>query len=646
MQHRALVLVSCLALFGPVAACGDDTTEAEPPPRVPCEPGPATLAPAPVALALADSCGDRVALLPRVRVGGVWHGAGEDGPCALAADAVSCPAGSVGQVRVRLLGSVATVELEAALAADVEALGLTGALELEGATGWLSNGFQSWSQSGVVALGEPVSDAEVAQALAARGDDEVLREGHELSWQYTFVGAALPDGAPGATFFAGATSAARWKPWARAYRGAGLVVELTSGGAGEHVPVAAGQILAGEPFLLALGDGLEMAFAGWADALATRRATSAPPAEAGWNSWYELWDGVDETGVRANAALARALLEPRLAPGTPLRIVVDDGWEAAWGDWTPNAKFPSGLDGLAADLAADGFELGVWLAPLLAGAQSQVYAAHPDWFLPDATYKHPKHGTMHVLDVTNVDAAAHLSSVIGTIVGWGYGLLKIDFLFAGAFEGTRAEPVTGMQAYARALELVRAAAGESTILLAVGAPGVASFPHVDAWRVGADIAFENTGAAWPFLPSQARSIAAHWALCRATLCDADPVLLRTLPREEVETGGHIVALGGGALFLSDDLRVLPAERTTWGLDDERIGRALGGAPSTPLDPFPAVPPPTLTNVVVDIVTQKTTQLVPTRWRAPSGAGFALNVSDAPIVVGGVDVPAHAVRPLP
>ena len=639
VAHAALLSMASLACAG---CSGRDETE---PTRVPCEPGAPLLGSNGVALA--DSCGDAVALLPRVRVAGAWHGAGADGSCTLAAAALSCPAGKAGTVSVRLDDATSTVELVAGEATYVEALGLVGTLSLAGANAWLSNGWQSWSQSGVVALGAPASDATLDAASRARGDDEVLREGHELSWQYTFVGAALPDGSPGASFFAGATSAARFKPWARAYLVDGTIgVELTSGGSGESVAVAAGDAVAGEPFELALGDGLEAMLARYAEAVPTRRSAVAPAAEAGWNSWYELWDGVDETAVRQNAALAVEILLPRLPAQTTLRIVVDDGWQVAWGDWTPNAKFPSGLDGLAADLGSDGFAAGVWLAPLLAAPDSQVYTDHPDWFLAGATYAHPKHGALRVLDVTNPAAAAHLASVIGTIVGWGYGLLKIDFLFAGTFEAPRYERATGMEAYALALDIIRTAAGEDTLLVAVGAPGVPSFGYVDAWRVGADIAFENTGAAWPFVPNQARSLAARWPLCRLTLCDADPVILRTLDREEIETGAHVVALAGGALFLSDDLRVLPDERRSWGLDSDRVARALGAEPTVPLDPFPPVPPQTLTNVVVDLVTQKTTELVPTRWRTPSGARLGVNVSDAPVDIEGVGVPAHAVRGLP
>ena len=103
------------------------------------------------------------------------------------------------------------------------------------------------------------------------------------------------------------------------------------------------------------------------------RAQHPVPAEAGWNSWYELWDSVDSDAVSANATLAAAAWSGRLPAGAPpLRIVVDDGWQVAWGEWQPNAKFPGGLDGLAATLKADGFEVGVWLAPLLVDGDSAL----------------------------------------------------------------------------------------------------------------------------------------------------------------------------------------------------------------------------------------------------------------------------------
>ena len=594
------------------------------------------------AVVVGAGCADAASLRPRARLAGVWRGGGSDGACSGDGTVVRCPAGDAGAVEavVDTAGRV-RARFVAARAVVLEGLSLDGASALAGATARLSNGFQSWSQAGVVALAPPLSGADLDAALASRGDAEVLRDGTGPSWSYGFVGGGER------ALFAGALTAARWKPWVDATRGEGGAVglRLGCGGAGEQVAVAAGATVEGEPFAVEIGPDLAGAERRWAAALATHRAVGAR-GEVGWNSWYELWDGVSEADVRANAPLARAMLEADGHPaGAGLRIVVDDGWEKAWGDWEPNDKFPSGLDGLARDLGADGDTLGVWLAPLLAAESSAVYTAHPDWFVGGVVYQHTKNGRMHVLDVTNAEAAEHLSTVIGQIARWGYGLLKIDFLFAGTWEGQRALDVTGMDAYARALAIIRSSAGDAVRLVAVGAPDVATLPWVDGWRVGADIALELGGPRWPYVANQARSVAARWPLCAAVLCDADPVLLRGLARDEVESGGWVAALAGGAMFLSDDLPKLAAERRTWGVDAARLALGTGGSPAEPEDVFPASPPATLATVIGDIGSRRTTHVVPARWRLPGGGRLVLDVTDEVLVVEGVTVPPHATRTL-
>lgn len=585
-------------------------------------------------------------LRPAVLLDGAWRGAGRDGACADDDGTIRCPAGA-GAVSARWESGALVARFEATSAATVEALALEGAADVPGATAWLSNGFQSWSQSGVIALGESPSDAAVAEALAKRGTEETLRRGSELSWWLTWV--AGGDGA----LVAGALRADRFAAWAQVHRdGQGaLRVRLVCGGTGERVLAKAGDVVAGEPWWVSTGDSLEAQLATWRANVPSRRSAVSRPAEAGWNSWYDLWDDVDEQAVRENATLARALLDPLLPPtAPPLRIVVDDGWQVRWGEWTPNAKFPSGIDGLAADLAADGFTMGIWLAPLLVDADSALVTAHPDWFVDGATFMHPEHGAMRILDPTHPEAAAHIQGFISTLVGWGVGLLKIDFLFAGTWAGGRHEDVTGMEAYARALALIREAAGEDTVILAVGAPPTGSLPYVDAWRLGGDIAFEPFGPKWPFVANEARSVAARWPFCQVTLCDADPPLLRVLSQDEVGAGAWVAAFAGGALFLSDDLRTLPADRPAWGLDAPRVEAALTGAPAVPLDPVPAAPPPDLVDQVTDVLLFQDTHAVPTVWRLPGGLGgasrVAFNASATQLTIDGATVPPHAAVTLP
>jgi hypothetical protein len=288
--------------------------------------------------------------------------------------------------------------------------------------------------------------------------------------------------------------------------------------------------------------------------------------------------------------------------------------------------------------------MGVWLAPLLVEDDHPIATDNPEWFVQDVGWAHADDGPMRILDPTHPGGAAHLQSVISRIVSWGYTMLKIDFLFTGTFEGRRHEPVTGMEAYARALELIREAAGEDTILLAVGAPPLPTFNHVDAWRLGFDICFEF-GPAWPLIVNQARSISARWHLCHATLCDADPVLLRGLPLEEVEAGGWVVALAGGALFLSDDLPALDMERHTWGLDPDRVALSTGGLPSIPEDIFPSEPPLRLTNALLDYMNGTNEHVLPMIWQTPSSIRIGLNPGEDERVIDSVTVPPHAARVL-
>ncbi|MGM0577828.1 MAG: glycoside hydrolase family 36 protein [Myxococcota bacterium] len=583
--------------------------------------------------------GEAASLRPVVRLDGAWLG-GEG--CEAEGAVVRCPAGDAGAVVAEVAGAEVIVRFEAARDEAVEALGLVGDADLPNAGAWVSNGFQSWSQSGAVALRERPAAGDLEAALAARGDEEVLRTGEALSWWWTAVGGG------DRTLAAAALTADRLRSWAQAWREDDRVhVLLASGGVDAPLEVSAGETLRGERWWVAVSGDQRALIRDLGDALPSRRRDAPVEADAGWNSWYDLWDGVDEEAVRANANLARQAPGDAVpATARPLRVVIDDGWQRGWGDWRPNEKFPAGLDGLAADLHADGFRVGVWLAPLLVEADADLVEAHPEWFVQGATWRHVVHGEMRILDPTHPEAAAHLADTISRVVGWGYDFLKIDFLFAGTFPGGRHEAVTAMEAYGRALETIREAAGPDTVLLAVGAPPTPTLEYVDAWRVGPDIAVESFGPSWVFVPNELRALGARVPYCFATLCDPDPPILRELPREEVETGAWVVALAGGGLFLSDDLRALPEERRTWGLGDGRASLATGGVPAVPEDLLPDDPPELLSSALEDQFAGHSTHVVPRIWRLPDGRRVAFHVGEAPITIEGTEVPARGARILP
>ena len=634
-------------LIASIAACGGSVSPpVDPPdgqvgdiPEVTPDTEGLTLSAEGVQVALGDAS---LSLRPMVRIGGAWIAA--EG-CSAEGAALVCSAGEAGTLWLEGRLERLVARFEAAAEVVVEAIGVEGGLVLPGATGWLSNGFQSWSQSGVLTLSEPVSEEALLVELLKRGDDEILRDGVTHSWWHTAVGGGE------LSLFMGALTSARLKSWAQVYRGEAqaLALRCVSGLTGDVVALSVGESVEGEAWFVALGDDLAAMGTAYAEALPSyrRSAEHAAPAEAGWNSWYDLFSHVTEEDVRENAALAAQILSPLLPEGAPpLRITVDDGWQRAWGDWTVNEKFPSGLDGLAADLSAQGFAMGVWLAPLLVSVDAPLASAHPEWLVEGAVFPHPVEGEMRVLDVTHPEAAAHLQEVIQTLVGWGYDFLKIDFLFAGTYEGGHHVPVTGMAHYHQAMALIREAAGPETVLLAVASPGIATTAYADGWRVGHDIAYEPIGAHWAFIPNQLRSVAARWPICLAVLCDADPVLMRGLPAEEVSTGGWVVALSGGALFLSDNLPALDEGRWGWGLGDGRVDLALSGRPAIPVAPFDLEPPTYLSAPMTDVFGGgESTHVTPVVWRLQDGGRLAINITDGPLVVEGLTLPERSARRL-
>lgn len=633
LPRYAAVLVCSL----PLAACGSgDDGDQLLSPASPCSSGDLTVTADGVAFT-APCEGTAMGLYPSVMIGGAWHGAGRDGACTAGGTTLVCPAGEAGTVSAEVIGATARVLFSASGNVQVQALALEGNVVLPGARAWLSNGFQSWSQTGVLALGPQPGDEALAKALSARGDAEVDRYGNELSWWYSFAGGG------DFSLFAGALTGDRFKPWIQMSRDADgpVLVRLVSGGAGENVSAVAGEQVQGELFMLGLGNALNSTLTTWGQSIPSRRSAHPIDPVFGWNSWYELWDKVDEQAVRQNADLVKETFAWSAA--RPFYIVVDDGWQQKWGEWQPNDKFPSGISGLAADLHAQGFKAGVWIAPFLVEEGSALVTDHPDWFVQDAVYNHSLHGPMRILDVTNPDAAQHLREVISTLVSWGLDFLKIDFLFAATYEGQRAGAVTGMEAYAKGLQLIREAAGPETIIISVGAPPVATFPYVDGWRLGGDIAFEPFGPSWYFLINQARSLAARWPLCEATLCDADPPLLRTLPDNEVNVGVWVALAARGVVFLSDDLRKLPQERLHWALTDEQARALQAGEGRAPRSMYPDSLPQTLTNAVIDQVARKSQHAIPAVWDSAHGVSdtqLTINFTDDPLPEGYRPVAPH------
>ena len=315
--------------------------------------------------------------------------------------------------------------------------------------------------------------------------------------------------------------------------------------------------------------------------------TCSRPSPTGWCSWYHFFQNINPAAIRSNLQVVR-----QFQTDLPLDLVqIDDGFEAQVGDWlTFQPAFPQGVAPLASEIRAAGLSPGLWLAPFIVHPKSKLREEHPDWLLRGHLNRPVNAGYLWntfttALDMTHPGAQAYVNEVIHTASqSWGFQYLKLDFLFAAALPGKRSDATrTRAQVLRAALEQVRAAAGEETELLGCGCPLGPAIGLVDAMRIGSDVDISWTPTfrgkklfyrAEPHVPAVRNAL--QNVLTRAPLHrrwwinDPDCLLLRpetNLTLDEVQTLASVIAMSGGSLFVSDHLPSLPPERL-------RIARSL------------------------------------------------------------------------
>lgn len=434
----------------------------------------------------------------------------------------------------------------------VEGFTLAGGLAASSsATATLVNGYSSWAPSYWAALQR---DAPDDVAAFTGNNQDAFSSDARVSWWVS----ALATKGPGLAL--GALTAEAWKTRVLTYRADGVVVRLESGFGGDSLPLTADGV-SSETFFFTVDDGTTAALRTWAKSVATLEPPPAAPfVPVGWNSWNTLFDGVTHDNALANADALKTL---GLAANN---VQLDDGWEEAWGEWTANAKFPQGMDGFASALDAKGLRAGVWLAPFLVDETAPVVSAHPDWLLTDAQGKRiTRHdfftgATQLTLDASQPDARAWLVGELDRMMADGYRYLKLDYLYAGAFEGTHARDVTSLMAFRLAMQDIAAKArARGAYVVACGSPvlPVAGLTH--ALRTSSDIAARGTPYTFEWVKNVSRNVVARWWVGPFLANDPDTTLVRGLPagvaRQQVTTA----LLAGPLLGLGDDLTALTAD---------------------------------------------------------------------------------------
>ncbi len=286
----------------------------------------------------------------------------------------------------------------------------------------------------------------------------------------------------------------------------------------------------------------------------------------GWTSWYHYFTDISEDILTQN-------LDSISASGWPFHhFQIDDGWQTAVGDWfSVKPAFPGGMGAMASAIRAKGLVPGLWLAPFVVAATSEVARRNPDWLLKDAHGKPLKvgwnpmwGGWYYALDFYNNAVRDYLSGVFHTVFDkWGFDLVKLDFLFAVCLRPPAGKTRGGVMW--EAMEFLRTLVGNRQIL-ACGAPLGSCMGQVDYCRIGGDIhlRWEHRMLAWLRHRERVSSIASlrstlgRWQLNgRAFTSDPDVFILRTA-KQQLSTAQQFTILTintllGGILFTADYL---------------------------------------------------------------------------------------------
>ena len=283
---------------------------------------------------------------------------------------------------------------------------------------------------------------------------------------------------------------------------------------------------------------------------------------AGYSSWYNTFQNIDEKSIRDALFGCRSLFDK----GDLFQI--DDGWEPHIGDWMEpdEKKFPNGMKEMADLIHANGFKAGLWLAPFAAEYDSALFKNHPDWFIkrdgkPWSCGSNWSH--FYGLDIDNPEVIDYLEGVFHRVFDeWGFDLVKLDFLYAAATFGTEYETRAGRMY--RAVELLRKWCGDHPIL-GCGVPVMPAFGQFEYCRISCDVSLDWDDKHYMKRAHRERvstkqaigNILSRRALNnRAYICDSDVFFLREdnlkLDREIKETLAKMDALLDGVWMISDD----------------------------------------------------------------------------------------------
>lgn len=324
------------------------------------------------------------------------------------------------------------------------------------------------------------------------------------------------------------------------------------------------------------------------------------PKLVGWNTWDYYLDRVSATDVFENVA---ALKNMPFADQIDY-IVIDDGWQKDWGDWTENDKFGCGLKAVADDIITAGFIPGIWMTPVGIHDDVSIFTEHSDWLCRNEKGELLKLMGLYYIDPTHPDAREFILNNYRYQYQCGFRLFKMDYvsplLQVKDFYDKNATPY---EMLSQLVKDVKAVTGPDAVVLGCSLPLECGADISPSMRIGLDIHnhFSHVKAisrsiAWSSVfNNKVTRIDPDFLIVRGEQTSTEPLIWEdggkndfvAPPRAEqtdkdrrkivwrhgdqfnaieAQTWANIVAVSGGNIFLSDRMSVLN-ERAIKIIDD-------------------------------------------------------------------------------
>lgn len=201
----------------------------------------------------------------------------------------------------------------------------------------------------------------------------------------------------------------------------------------------------------------------------------------GYTSWYNYYQNVTEEIL---------LHDLDALDGQFNLFQIDDGYETKVGDWlsVDPEKFPHGPEPIVDAAHKKGLKAGIWLAPFVAEAESDLFKTKKELFKRDKNGEFVKCGSnwsgFYALDLDNSEARAYIKKCLRYYADMGFDFFKLDFLYAANL--VTGEGTSRSMAAESAYSFLRECLGDK-IILGCGATVFNCIDKFDYLRVGPDV---------------------------------------------------------------------------------------------------------------------------------------------------------------